>query len=49
MDNAIFIAVLTILVAGRLYFGHLAAQAFDGMPAEAKKRLLAAQGWTGSY
>lgn len=49
METAIFLSVLAVLVTGRLYLGHLALEAFESMPDEAKRRFMEARRWGGSY
>ncbi len=39
METALFVIVLSALVAGRIYLGHFAAKAYDQMPADVKSRL----------
>ena len=39
METVLFVIVLFALVAGRIYLGHLAAKAYDQLPADDKNRL----------
>ena len=39
METIVAVAVLAVLVAGRIYLGQLAAEAFDSLPEEQKARM----------